>query len=227
MFNTFHCTQTGPKVSENAVAELIKAQNTKLHLMIGSQRDESVSEDTLIEELTSLQSNIVGVYLPGIEISKKLATTIGAFENVRVLLLQSCENNKIIAQIAKLEEVYFDRGYCNENFDDMYDTMRTLVGAAAKLKKMYVRNNCIPFTQFEFAKLDRERMKLNDACTLKIYIDSDENGDTGKLDDAERMFNRIEIIRTSTEPTGNPHLERLEYMIFHAEPEGVQIYRQM
>lgn len=197
-----------------AVAELIKAQNTNLHLMIGSERDESVSEEKLIAELTSLQSNIVGIYFPGIKISEKLATAISAFENVRVLLLRACENNGLIAKMAKLEEVYFDRNWIAEEFADMYDTMRTLVGGAAKLKKIYVRNNHIPFTKFDFANLDQERVKLNGACKLKIYVNSVENDDTGKLDDAERPFNRIEVIRTSTEPTGNPHLARLENMFF-------------
>lgn len=183
-----------------------------------------MSEDKLIAEMTSLQSNIVGLYFPGIVINEKLANTISAFENVRVLLLRACENNKTIAQMVKLEEVYSDRGWHNDNFVYMYGTMRTLVGAAAKLKKLYIRNNRIPFTQFKFAKLDRNRMKLNGACKLKIYIDSAENDNTGKLDDAERTFNRIEIIRTSTEPTGNPHVARLEYMIFRAEREGVSVF---
>lgn len=212
------------KTRLNAVAELVKAQDTKLHLMIGSERDESVSEDTLIAEITSLQLNIVCLYFPGIVISEKLATAISAFENVRVLLLRACENNKIIAQMAKLEEVYFDRGCHQDNFNYMYDTIRTLVGGTAKLKKMHIRNHRIPFKQFKFDKLDQKRMKLSGACKLKIYIDSDENDKIGKLDDAERTFNRIEIIRSSTEPTVNPLLERLEYMIFRAECEGVSVF---
>lgn len=144
--------------------------------------------------------------------------------HVRVLLLRTCENNKIIAQMPELEELYFDRGWHDAYFNDMYDTMRTLVGEAAKLKKIHIRNNCVPFTQFEFANLDRERMKLNGSCKLKIYVDSKENEETGKLDDADRTFNCIEIIRTSSEATSNPHLERLEYMIFRAEREGVSVF---
>lgn len=195
-----------------AVTKLIKAQDTKVHLMIGSHKNGNVSEKKFMAELMALPSiNLVGLYFPGIVIGESLAAAISTCENVRVLLLRSCKHTTILAQLAKLEEVHFDRGCNNENFDELYSTMRAFVGEAAKLKKMYVRNNCLPFARFDFDTLDRERMKLNGACNLKIYIDSKENKDTGKLDDTERTFNRIEIIRTSTEPPSNPLVGRLEY----------------
>lgn len=198
-----------------AVAKLINVQNTKVHLMIGSERDESIPDNTLIAQLASLKStNIVSLYFPGIKIKEKFATAIGAFENVRVLMMRSSENNKILASMPALEELYFDCDFQEKNFDDMYDTMRTTVGQAAKLKKMYVCNSRIPFTQFKFADLDRERMKLDGARKLKIYIDTEEKDATGALDDAERTFNHIEIVRISTEPTINPHLARRQHLKF-------------
>lgn len=200
------------------LSDLCKVQNSKLHLMIGKN---TVSEDELIAEITPLQSNIVGLYIRHIEIGEKLATVISTFENVRILLMASCKNKEVIARMLKLEELYFEIGFSNGNFDEMHETMRTFVGQSAKLKKMYIRNNRIPFTRFEFAKLDRERMKLNAACKLKIYINSKENDETGQLDDIRPTFSRIEIIRTATEPSNNPHLDRIHNFFMGMKADGL------
>lgn len=186
--------------------------------MIGSSN--SVSEDELIAEIALIQSNVEGLYIPGAVIGEKLASTISTFENVRVLMLSTSKKNKTIAQMANLEELYFDRGICDENIDEMYDTKRTFIGEAAKLKKMYVRSYRISFKRFDFAELNRDRMKIQGACKLKIYIDSDRLFQFGKLD--RRTFYRIEIVRTSTELSGNPHTHA-KYAIVHHLPLHVTI----
>lgn len=206
-----------------ALNDLTKAQNTMLHLMIGDAN--SVSEKELIAEISLLKSNVVGLYLPGERnIGKKLATAVSTFENLRVLLIGKCTKNEIIAQLPKLEELFIQYGFKQGNFDEIYQTVRTFVAKSATLNKIYIQNDYVPFTRFDFADLDRKRMQLTGARKLKIYIDSKENDDTGKLDDIGQTFKRIEIIRTAIEPPNNPLLDRLQYGLWNEERERVSVF---
>lgn len=175
--------------------------NSRLHLKCG----DAIRKQLNFDKLANLGPYIEGLYFEKGVIDAKLAKQLVTFENLKVLQVElGIRNAKQLAAIPNLEEIFVYWGVNKQNFTSYSSSLLEYASQLPNLKKIYLRNNTIPFEKFNFKGLQRARRKLPGAQKLQIYFKTDETSHTGKLNKIDRNYGMIEVVRVETENVKNP-----------------------
>lgn len=139
-------------------------------------------------------------------IEEDLAEEIVKCENLKMIQLNLPALKKVrwLTTLPKLEEFFVYRGIAGSTSSKYLKILKMLAGEVPQLKRIYIRNNAIPFDEFGLDTLDEERHKLADAENLKVYFKTEETSSTGRLNSTECKFDKIEAMRVESEPLNNP-----------------------
>lgn len=174
-----------------------------LHLMFGESSRDSLQRN--LDKLVALAPYIKGLYFDTKVINKEFVIALTKLENLKVLQYNFATNiNGLMANIPNLEEIYVYWGANAQNIAKYQKSMLFFASNSPKLKKIYLRNNSQPFKDFDFKEYDSKRRQLPGARKLKIYFKSDEPGCTGPLNEIQRNFDLIEVLRVESENVKNP-----------------------
>lgn len=186
---------------------LCQQQPCRLHLKFNQTN--IITLKRFLGKLESLAPYIEGLYFEN-SIDAELANLLLGFENLKVIQFTITSNADIVCRIPNLQEIYVFWGVNSSNFQQYRQAMMTFARRAPKLKKIYVRNNSQTFDKFKFNDMNAERRLLPGAEKLKIYIRTDELYYMGKLNDIERNYDLVEIVRVESENVKNPLID--EYL---------------
>lgn len=178
-------------------------QGTRLHLKFPDGAARTMLTNNM-SQFIQLAQYIDGLYFEDSGISDNLAQTLTTFDNLKVLQLNISMGAQILTGIQTLQVIYAYWGVNHSNFRNYREAMMIYASRLPNLKRIYMRNNSQKFERFDFDEFDAARIRLADACKLKIHFRTDELAHMGALNDIQREYDSIEIDRVETEEIKNP-----------------------
>lgn len=198
----YRITQDVPTILDYLKQMCRKEKSLRLHLLFDDGcRPELTASLKMFGEL---KANLRGLYLGGVEPSKKLAETIGQCIQLKHLQVQHCKQVESFAALPKLENVYMSRGIVSHTTHRIRDTMFQIATRAPKLKNLFFRNSCTPFREFNFNKYNAERAKLPGATRMTFHVRTKAKERIAELSKMQLYYDMFNIKITDLEDLANP-----------------------
>lgn len=177
----------------------------------GSMRLHLLFEDGCRSELTSnlrhlaaVKNNLDGLYFGALQPSQSLATAIGECVHLKHLQIKHSNGVDAFASLPNLENLYVARGVVDASFNAIWNTMFAIATQAPKLKNIFVRNSCRPFSQFNFQQFSMERSKLPNATKVTIHIRTKAPERRFEMSTMQLHYDMVDIKTVEAEDVVNP-----------------------